>query len=93
MKFTHYSDLLRTLLCSALCNPKTVACQAPLSMEFSRQEFWSELLFPLRADLPILHLLWLLPFRQILYHCATWETQCIINDTKTVRMRYSLSGV
>ena len=30
-----------------LCNPKwTVAHQAPLSMEFSRQEYWSELPFP-----------------------------------------------
>ena len=26
--------------------PWTVACQAPLSMEFSRQEYWSELPFP-----------------------------------------------
>ena len=25
--------------------PWTVACQAPLSMEFSRQEYWSELPF------------------------------------------------
>ena len=29
-----------------------VVCQAPLSMEFSRQEYWSELPFPLRRDLP-----------------------------------------
>ena len=27
-------------------NPRTVACQVPLSMEFSRQEYWSELAFP-----------------------------------------------
>ena len=26
--------------------PCTVVCQAPLSMEFSRQEYWSELPFP-----------------------------------------------
>ena len=26
--------------------PWTVACQAPLSMGFSRQEYWSELPFP-----------------------------------------------
>ena len=30
----------------------TVACQVPLSMEFSRQEYWSELLFPTPMDLP-----------------------------------------
>ena len=32
--------------------PWTVACQAPLSMEFSRQVYWSELPFPTRGDLP-----------------------------------------
>ena len=29
--------------CLILCDPKTVALEAPLSMEFSRQEYWSEL--------------------------------------------------
>ena len=32
--------------------PGTVAYQAPLSMEFSRQQFWSELPFPSPEDLP-----------------------------------------
>ena len=32
--------------------PWTVACQAPLSMEFSRQEYWSGLPFPGPGDLP-----------------------------------------
>ena len=31
----------------------TVACQAPLSMGFSRQEFWSGLPFPSPGNLPI----------------------------------------
>ena len=31
--------------------PLTVACQAPLSMEFSRQEYWSGWLFPTSGDL------------------------------------------
>ena len=35
-----------------LVTPWTVACQAPLSMEFSRQEYWSELPFPSPGDLP-----------------------------------------
>ena len=30
----------------------TVACQAPLSMGFSRQEYWSGLWWPLQGDLP-----------------------------------------
>ena len=32
--------------------PWTVACHAPLSMEFSRQEYWSRLPFPSPGDLP-----------------------------------------
>ena len=32
--------------------PWTVARQAPLSMGFSRQEYWSELSFPSLGDLP-----------------------------------------
>ena len=32
--------------------PWTVACQSPLSMEFSRQEYWSGLPFPSSGDLP-----------------------------------------
>ena len=30
----------------------TVACQAPLSMGFSQQEYWSGLPFPLPGDRP-----------------------------------------
>ena len=32
--------------------PWTVAQKSPLSMEFSRQEYWSELQFPTPEDLP-----------------------------------------
>ena len=32
--------------CPTLCNPMDCTCQAPLSMEFSRQEYWSGLPFP-----------------------------------------------
>ena len=32
--------------------PWTVACQAPLSMGFSRQEYWGDLPFPSPGDLP-----------------------------------------
>ena len=38
--------------CSTLASPWTVACQAPLFMGFSRQEYWSELPFPSPGDLP-----------------------------------------
>ena len=32
--------------------PWTVACQSPLSVEFSRQEYWNGLPFPSPGDLP-----------------------------------------
>ena len=35
-----------------LVTPWTVACQAPLSVEYFRQEYWSELPFPPPGDLP-----------------------------------------
>ena len=38
--------------CPTLCDPKTVALQASLSMEFSRQEYWSGLPFPSPGGLP-----------------------------------------
>ena len=49
------------LLCVCACplshvrpsaTPWTVACQAPLSVEFSRQEYWSGLPFPTLGNLP-----------------------------------------
>ena len=38
--------------CLTLETPWTVACQAPRSMGFSRQEHWSGLSFPSPGDLP-----------------------------------------
>ena len=38
--------------CPALATPWTVACQAPLSMGFSKQEYWTGLPFPSPGDLP-----------------------------------------
>ena len=37
--------------CPTLATPWTVACQAPLPMEFSRQEYWSGLPFSSPRDL------------------------------------------
>ena len=46
-------------LCPTLCDPiETVALQAPLSLGFSRQEYWSGLLFPPPRDLPNLGIQW-----------------------------------
>ena len=38
--------------CLTLATPRTAALQAPLSMEFSSQEYWSELPFPFPGHHP-----------------------------------------
>ena len=43
---------LVTQFCLTLWGPWTVARQAPPSMEFSRQEYWSALPFPSPGRLP-----------------------------------------
>ena len=75
--------MVKVLLCSPDCkcysrsrvplfgSPWTVACQAPLSVGFSRREYWSGLLFPSPGILPTQGLNpSLLPCRQILYHLS-----------------------
>ena len=69
--------------------PWTGACQAPLSMEFSRQEYWSGLPFPPPGDLTQGSNLWLLHLlhcREILYRWA-WkgytDERLLLNHTKT----------
>ena len=47
--YVHDRPLSRVQL---FATSRTVACQAPLSMEFSRQEYWSGLPFPSLEDLP-----------------------------------------
>ena len=42
----------RWVVSSSFATPWTVACQAPLSMGFPRQEYWGGLLFPSPGDLP-----------------------------------------
>ena len=49
------SCLVRSDMGSCL-TPWTVAHQVPLSMEFSRQEYWNELPFPSPGDLPDLEI-------------------------------------
>ena len=50
----HFASVcVRAQWCLPLCCPtQTVACQAPPSMEFSRQEYWYGLPFPTPGDLP-----------------------------------------
>ena len=65
----------------------TVVHQAPLSLGFSRQEFWSGLPLPSPANLPhpgikSTSLVFCIG-RQILYHCATWEELGIVQSNYT----------
>ena len=58
----HYTVLVAQP-CLTFVTPWTIAHQAPLSMEFPRQEYWSGLPFPSPGDLPdpgteLLHLLY-----------------------------------
>ena len=53
--------------------PWTASHQAPLSMGFSRQEYWSGLPFPSPGDLPNSRIKPTSPAWQVLYHWATWE--------------------
>ena len=45
-------SVAQVCLVSDSATPWTVACQAPWSMKFSRQEYWSGLPFPTLGDLP-----------------------------------------
>ena len=59
--------------------PWTIAHQAPLSIGFSKQEYWIGLPCPSPGILPTQgsnpHFLCLQHCREILYHWATWEAQ------------------
>ena len=50
--FIAYISYMCSVGSSAFATPWTVACQAPRSREFSRQEHWSGLPFPPPGDLP-----------------------------------------
>ena len=42
----------RSVVSWLFATPRTIACQAPLSTGFSREEYWSGLPFPSPGDLP-----------------------------------------
>ena len=69
---------------SLFATPWTIAHQTPLSIEFSRQEYWSGLPFPSPRDLPHLGIKPTSPMlAEVLYSCTTWEapqtSYCSIN--------------
>ena len=58
--------------------PWTRAHQAPLSIGFPKQEYWSWLPFPFSGDLPNSRIKSVSPAWQILYHLATWEASEVL---------------
>ena len=72
---------MHSVMPDPLPRPWTIARQDPLSMEFSRQEYWSHLSFPPPGDFPHPGIETVSCIscagRQILYHCATWEAPTV----------------
>ena len=70
---------------STLCDPWTVALQAPPTMGFSRQEYWSGLPFPSPGDLdpgiepksPTLQADALTSAPPVKSHCGCWVVGCV----------------
>ena len=88
--------LVRILVCvlsssvvsSSLWFPWTVAHKAPLSMEFSRQEYWSELPFPSPGNHPGLEIEPTSVVAPALagvffHHSATWEGLWVLRSEKS----------
>ena len=78
--------------------PWTVTRQSPLSMGFSRQEYWNGLLCPPPGDLPNpgIEPVFCID-RQVLYHCllsTTWEAQilCFYTLKKRKKEDFGLRG-
>ena len=61
--------------CESLAAQRSVAHQAPLSMEFPGQEYWSGLPYPPPGALPNPGIEPVFPAFGILCHWATWEAQ------------------
>ena len=73
--------VLVTQLHPPLCDPagSTVARQAPLSTEFSRQEYWSGSPFPFPGDLPKPGIKLGIPALPILYYLSHQGSPCYIS--------------
>ena len=86
--------------------PWTIALHAPLSMDFSRQEYWSRLSFPApgifpaqRSNLHLLHpLCWQedsLPLRHLGSHCRLWVERKFVGISQEIqwlKLHASITG-
>ena len=72
-------------LCTTLCNPMDVTRQAPLSVGFSRQEYWSRLPFLSPRHLPDpgiepVSLMSPATAGEFFTTTAIWEILCLVHD-------------
>ena len=72
---SHRACVSHSAVSNSLWPPWTVTHQAPLSMEFSRQEYWSGLPFPSSEDLPDPGTGPRFPPLQVFAVCTTREAQ------------------
>ena len=92
---------LVTKSCPTLVTPWTVALQAPLSVEFSRQEYYSRFPFPFPGDLPCPGIKLESPALQVvscitgrfLTNRATREAHSILETPSTKRWSKNYSGL
>ena len=80
------SNIIRCLhahSCPTLCD--LTAHQAPLSMKFSRPEYWNGLPFPTR-DQTLISCVSCIG-RQILYHWATWQAPKYATDEHNIHIK------
>ena len=71
-----------------LATTRTTACQAPLFMGFSRQDYWSGLPPPGGSSQPRDRTHISCIGRQFLYHCAPWEAQTQVSGTSIIFIVY-----
>ena len=87
---------MRAQSCPLIAIPRTVAHQAPPPMEFSRQEYWSGLPFPIPGDLPNpgirpVSLASPVLTGEFFTNGATWEVHSWLNDIVLVSVQFSHS--
>jgi len=96
MAFLLTRKLIKKIVCCTqslscvqlLATPWTVALQAPLAIEFSRQEYWGRLPFPPPGDLAWVFFISCIG-RWIFYHWATWEAQLKNRNTTVKKLQSS----
>ena len=78
-------------LCPTLCDPWTVVGQAPPSMGFSRQEYWTWLPFPSPGDLPDSGIKpGLLHYRQTLDHLSHQGISMCLNAGEVPYVKFKV---